>query len=72
MGMEKMGWIFLALFLILLIWAIWRREMCKSKIRHMGREEKQKLLSDLTAGEMHGREKKDMKRYLIIWLLILI
>ena len=49
MGMEKMGWIFLALFLILLIWAIWRREMCKSKIRHMGREEKQKLLSDLTA-----------------------
>ena len=49
MGMEKIRWIFCVLLLALVIWVILRREMCKRKIRHMGKGEKQKKLSELAA-----------------------
>lgn len=47
--MEKIGWIFCLALLILVGWIVWRREVCRRKICHMGREEKRKLLSELTA-----------------------
>lgn len=47
--MEKIGWIFCLALLLLVGWIVWRREVCKRKICRMGREEKWKLLSELTA-----------------------
>ena len=47
--MEKIGWIFLLALLLFVGWIVWRREVCRRKIYRMGREEKWKLLSELTA-----------------------
>ena len=44
-----MKWIVLAavLVLLVLVWAIWRREKCKRKVRRMDPEEKCSKLNDL-------------------------
>lgn len=46
--LEIVGWALGVLLVLLVIWLIWRREICKRKVKQMSEKEKMILLNELT------------------------